>query len=109
MALTQDQKNKLGICLARLVPGFDGQVLAYKDHEIVWRDARPQPDESAIVGMYNTILAEESAKAQERSDLDALKATLVNLKDDIKNATTIGQVKAILVDILKLMYLQNKG
>jgi hypothetical protein len=65
MALTQDQKVRLGQCLARLVPGFDGQILAYNNHEIVWKDQRPQPSEDEIIAEYEKILREEKRKQDE--------------------------------------------
>lgn len=94
MALTREQKNKLGQCLARLVPGFDGQVLAYKDHEIVWRDARPQPTEQEIIAEYDKIIAEETSRQTKLdSALARIKAT------DIANANSIIALREIVNDM----------
>jgi hypothetical protein len=77
MALTNEQKLKLGQCLTRLVPGFDGQILAYKNHEIVWKDERPQPSEEEIIAEYDKILAEEKRKKDSHEEKE-------NVKKDIK-------------------------
>lgn len=101
MALSLEQKIRLGECLARLVPGFDGQVLAYKNYEVVWKDARPQPTEAQIIAEYNQILADEAA-AQAKENDKGLAIARLRIAD-LQSATTIAALKVILADVLKVL------
>ena len=101
MALSLNQKVRLGECLAKLVPGFDGQVLAFKDYEIVWNDTRPLPSEAQIVAAYNQILADEAAAAAKENEKGL---ALARLKiADLQSATTIAALKVVLADLLKVL------
>ena len=76
MALTKEQKIKLGQCLARLVPGFDGQILAYKDYLIEWKDSRPLPSEDEIIAEYEKILREENKERDAHEEKENVKKEL---------------------------------
>lgn len=42
-SIDDEVNENLGELLARLVPNANFVVLAYKNNEVVWQDARPQP------------------------------------------------------------------
>lgn len=70
-------ENKyLGQILARLRPGFDGQVLAHKNYKVVWNDSRPQPTQVEMEAEYQKILKEEQDENQRKSDKEQMKSEL---------------------------------
>lgn len=87
-------KERLGELLHRLVPGFNGYVLAYKNHEIIWNDSRPQPTEQELQAEYQVLLQEEAQKNQARQTRRAA------LKK-IRNINNLAQVKVALEQIVE--------
>lgn len=106
MTLSIEQKNRLGQCLARLVPGFDGHVLAYKNHEIIWNDQRPIPSEHEIILEYEKIILEETKKTQAINKQLQANEKLKNIDIDL-DVNTIDDVKALLKDLISLLKTDN--
>lgn len=97
--ISPEAKSKLGQILARLLPGGDFQVFAFRNHEIVWKDARPQPSDDAINAEYFVIIAEEAAQKAKEDERGNTRRSLAPLPP----TATLAQVINKINDIIKVV------